>query len=342
MKNYLVFIFGIAFVVVAQSCTTVYNIGTDGTSKQTVAYVQDDLYDEQQVVFAAKPKKQKKSDYYAPSEDDGIVIEEEEGVSRQTYLNSRSVYSNYDSGYADGFRNGTFSSMAWNNWYSNPYVNFGYSPFRSGINIILGAGSFYNPYSFYNPFGIYSSFYSPFAYSSINPFYDPFYRSYYGGFYPSYGINSGFFGSFYNPYSNPYVYLGGSSGYISNNGNYSYSNNEPIRRVVRGPREDYGSNRYNDSYTGGARNANNQYNNSYNNQVQTANQSQQRNVVQEYQRMQQRRNSNIEYTRPSNNDYQNRDSFYQNRSSNFGSGGGYSGGGGGGGSFSGGGSRGPR
>ena len=336
MKNYLVFVFGIAFVILTQSCTTVYNIGTDGTSKQT-AYVQDDLYDEQ-VVFASKPKKQKKSDYYAPAEDDGIVIEEEEGVSKQTFLNSRSVYSNYDSGYADGFRNGAFSNMAWNNWYSNPYVSFGYSPYRAGLNFVIGAGSLYNSYLFMNPYSFYSPYYSPFAYAGIDPFFDPFYNPLFNRYYTGFGVyRGGLIGPYYNPYSNPFVYLGGSSGYYGATG-YSYSNNEPVRRVVRGPRDDYGSNRYNDSYSaGGGRNANNQYNNSYNNQVQTVSPNQQRDVVQEYQRMQQRRNSNIEYTRPSNND-----SFYQNRSSNFGSGGGYSGGGGGGGSYSGGGSRGPR
>lgn len=332
MKNYLVFLVGILLMIGIQSCTTVYNIGTDGSAQQK-SFVQDDLYDEQ-TVFATKTKRNKKSDYYTPSESaDEIIIEEEEGVSRQSFLNSRSVYSNYDNGYSDGFRNGMFSSMSWNNWYSNPFVNFGYSPFRSGMSIMLGINNFYYPPTFF------PSFNSILAFNTFNPWYDPFFSPY-GGFYGYMprvgGFYPGVFTGVVNPY-NPYTYLGGNG---VNGGNY-VERDRP-NRVVRGPRNDGAGNRYNESYSSGGRNTTNQYNGSYNNKQTQVSPSQQRNVVQEYQRSQQRRNSNIEYSRPSGND-----SYYQNRSSNYsnynssGSSGGYSGGGGGGG-YSGGGSRGPR
>lgn len=341
MKNYHIYFFGILFLVLIHSCVSVPS-GSDVATNQK-AYVQDDLYDTQ-VVFSRK-KENKKDFYNSPNDFDEIVIEEEEGVAnatrQQNFLNSRSVYSNYDQGYSDGFRNGVFTSTPWNNWYSNPYLNFGYSPFRSGLSISWGLGNLYNPWNNFYP---YSAFGMGYGLSSIgwyDPFFDPFYRY----AIPSYAYFPGYYGQVYNPY-NYYSYLNSSSGYVYQ-GNNNASIEQPQRRVVRGPREETsGGNRYNENYAGGGRNAVNQYNGNFKNQgqQQTQNIQEQRNVAQEYQRVQPRRNSSIEYSRPSNNDYQNsnRDQFFQqNRTTNFGnssSGSNFSGGG----SFQGGGSRGPR
>jgi len=351
MKNYLAFLLGILLVTTVESCVTI-QVNPDAVAKEK-SYVKDDLYDED-VFVSSKNKKQKSTQYYSSNESDEIIIEEEEGIAQQsknqTFLNSRSVYSNYDQGYSDGFRNGVFTSNPWNNWYSNPYINFGYSPFRTGITIGWGINNFYSPWGFGNPF---STFGPTFMYQSFglyNPMLDPFSRYYMPGFayYPSY------YGSFYNPY-NYYSYLNSTSGYVNYGNNYA-NYEQPKTRVIRGPREETGGNRYNEGYTGGSRASSNQYNSGFNNnqQVQQSpTMQQQRNVAQESQRVQQRRNSNVEYSRPSNN-YQNnysRDNYQQNRTNSFGnqsfgnSGSSFSGGGssgGGGGSYSGGGSRGPR
>ncbi|MEY4384438.1 MAG: hypothetical protein RI995_1980 [Bacteroidota bacterium] len=336
MKNYLVY--GMGFIVLTiQSCITV-QVSPDAASNQK-KYVQDDLYDTE-VLFSTKTKKVKQQDYYQSNQNpDEIIIEEEEGIAQrakqQNFLNSRSVYSNYDQGYSDGFRNGAFSSTPWNNWYSNPYINFGYTPYRSTLNITWGLSSFYSPFnSFYPSFSYGFGYLNPY-YSMFNPFLDPFYGYYMPGLYMNY--TSAYYYS--NPY-NYYSYLNSSSGYANYGSSYA---DQPQRRVVRGPREEGGSNRYNENYNGGNRAVANQYNGNFNNQNQVQNQPQ-RNIVDEYNRVQQRRNSNIEYTRPSNNEYQNssRDQFFQqNRSTNFGnSSSNFSGGGGG--SFNGGGGRGPR
>jgi hypothetical protein len=343
MKNYLSYLVGLTFLIGIQSCITV-QVGSDDVSKNK-SYVQDDLYDTE-VLFTSKPKKNKQQEYYTSNDSDEIVIEEEEGIAvnsqQQNFLNSRSVYSNYDQGYSDGFRNGIFSNTPWNNWYSNPYINFGYLPFRTGLTISWGLSNFYNPWNSMYPYGMGYGLGS--MYNLYDPFMDPFYRYYM----PSYAYYPGYYNSYYaNPY-NYYSYLNSTSGYLYY-GNNNVTIEQPARRVVRGPREDHGNNRYNENYSGGSRNVGNQYNGNFNNNANSqqapANQ-QQRNIVQEYNRVQQRRNSNIEYSRPNSNDYQNssRDQYLQqNRSTNFGnsnSNSGFSGGSGG--SFDGGGSRGPR
>ncbi len=334
MKNYHAYFLGIALVFGLNACVSTQP--NANSISQEKSYVSDDLYDTERVTFK-QTKKVKPQEFYSADDSEEIVIEEQEGLSsqskQQNFLNSRSVYSNYDQGYSDGFRNGVFNSTPWNNWYSNPYVNFGYNFYRPGLNFITNI----NPYSYISYSFSYGalSYWNP-NFSLFNPYVDPYF-----GYYSPYGtgFNSPYY---YNPY-NYYSYLNSTSGYGTSN-----NIEQPRTRVVRGPRDEDRSNRYNEGYvnTGGARNSNNQYNLNFNNQsaqqVQTV--QEQRNIVQEYQRVQQRRNSNVEYNRSNNNDYQNnnRDVFMQqNRTTNYGnssSGSSYSGGG----SYQGGGSRGPR
>ena len=93
---------------------------------QTTSFVSDDLYDSYQK-SEAKVAKQKKA-AYLNFEDDAQIIQEDEATVIQeeadvNYLNSRSVYQQ---GFNSGFNQGMFTSNPWNNWYSNPYINFGF------------------------------------------------------------------------------------------------------------------------------------------------------------------------------------------------------------------------
>jgi hypothetical protein len=302
-------------------------------SVSQTAFVSDDLYDSYQKAPAVVAK-QKKASYLNFEDDAQVIKEEEESVIQEgedvNYLNSRAVYQQ---GYNSGFNQGLFTSNPWNNWYSNPYINFGmgfsnrwYSPLQAWrLN-----DPFYSGFSMGANFGYYGgmgySAYNSFGFSSPYGYYDPFY-GYVGpgmmfGYGPAYNYYYGFGQNYY-----------GGNYYQSNVG----TTQEPAPRYNRGPRDGGSTNRYGgENYSNAPRGGNNTYNSQGTNQPRVN--STAGNSATPYQAAP-RRNSNVEYqpSAPQQNYGQNRTESYSAPSSNY-SGGSYSGGG----SSNGGSSRGPR
>jgi hypothetical protein len=303
-------------------------------SVSQTAFVSDDLYDSYQRPAAAVAKQKKAS--YLNFEDDAQVILEEEGTVAQeepdmNYLNSRAVYQQ---GYNSGFNQGMFTSNPWNNWYSNPYINFGmgfsnrwYSPLQSWRLM----DPFYSGFSMGANFGFYGgmgySAYNSFGFSSPYGYYDPFY-GYVGpgmmfGYGPAYNYYQGFGQNYY-----------GGNNYQSNVGNTQ----EPAPRYIRGPRDGGSTNRYGgENYSNAPRGGNNTYNTQGTNQPRVNSTPNYSNAPVQ---AAPRRNSNYEYqAAPQQNYGQNRTESYSSPTSNY-SGGSFNSGGGG--SSNGGSSRGPR
>jgi hypothetical protein len=331
MKN-----IGIASVLIAMIA------GLNACSVSQSSFVSDDLYDSYQKPATVVAKQKKAS--YLNFEDDAQVIQEEEATVIQeeedvNYLNSRALYQK---GYNTGFNQGLFTSNPWNNWYSNPYINFGmgfsnrwYSPLQAWrLN-----DPFYSGFAMGTNFGFYGgmgySAYNSFGFSSPYGYYDPFY-GYVGpgmmfGYGPAYNYYHGFGQNYY-----------GGNFYQSNVGN---SQQEPAPRYNRGPRDGGASNRYGgENYSNTPRGGNNTYNTQGTNQprVNSSSVGNSNAPVQAAPR----RNSNVEYrpAAPQQNYGQNRTESYSSPSSNY-SGGSYNSGGGSstsGGGSNGGSSRGPR
>ncbi len=331
MKN-----IGIASVLIAMIA------GLNACSVSQTAFVSDDLYDSYQKPVAVVAKQKKAS--YLNFEEDAQVIQEEEATVIQeeadvNYLNSRALYQK---GYNTGFNQGLFTSNPWNNWYSNPYINFGmgfsnrwYSPLQAWrLN-----DPFYSGFAMGTNFGFYGgmgySAYNSFGFSSPYGYYDPFY-GYVGpgmmfGYGPAYNYYHGFGQNYY-----------GGNFFQSNVGN---SQQEPAPRYNRGPRDGGASNRYGgENYSNTPRGGNNSYNTQGTNQprVNSSSVGSSNAPVQAAPR----RNSNVEYrpAAPQQNYGQNRTESYSSPSSNY-SGGSYNSGGGSstsGGGSNGGSSRGPR
>ena len=322
MKN-----IGIALVLIAMIALL------NACSVSQTAFVSDDLYDSYQRPAAVVAKQKKAS--YLNFEDDAQIIQEEEATVIQedadvNYLNSRVIYQQ---GYNSGFNQGLFTSNPWNNWYSNPYINFGmgfsnrwYSPLQAWrLN-----DPFYSGFALGTNFGYYGGMsygFNSFGFSSPYGYYDPFY-GYVGpgmmfGYGPAYNYYYGFGQNYY-----------GGNNYQSNVGNAQ----EPAPRYIRGPRDGGSSNRYGgENYSNAPRGGNNTYNPQGTNQPRVnSNSGYNNSPVQAAPR----RNSNYEFqpSAPQQNYGQNRTESYSSPSSNY-SGGGYSGGGG---SSNGGSSRGPR
>ncbi|MEN9958426.1 MAG: hypothetical protein RLZZ474_670 [Bacteroidota bacterium] len=331
MKN-----IGIASVLIAMIA------GLNACSVSQSSFVSDDLYDSYQKPATVVAKQKKAS--YLNFEDDAQVIQEEEATVIQeeedvNYLNSRALYQK---GYNTGFNQGLFTSNPWNNWYSNPYINFGmgfsnrwYSPLQAWrLN-----DPFYSGFAMGTNFGYYGgmgySAYNSFGFSSPYGYYDPFY-GYVGpgmmfGYGPAYNYYHGFGQNYY-----------GGNFYQSNVGN---SQQEPAPRYNRGPRDGGASNRYGgENYSNTPRGGNNTYNTQGTNQprVNSSSVGNSNAPVQAAPR----RNSNVEYrpAAPQQNYGQNRTESYSSPSSNY-SGGSYNSGGGSstsGSGSNGGSSRGPR
>jgi hypothetical protein len=331
MKN-----IGIASVLIAMIA------GLNACSVSQSSFVSDDLYDSYQKPATVVAKQKKAS--YLNFEDDAQVIQEEEATVIQeeedvNYLNSRALYQK---GYNTGFNQGLFTSNPWNNWYSNPYINFGmgfsnrwYSPLQAWrLN-----DPFYSGFAMGTNFGFYGgmgySAYNSFGFSSPYGYYDPFY-GYVGpgmmfGYGPAYNYYHGFGQNYY-----------GGNFYQSNVGN---SQQEPAPRYNRGPRDGGASNRYGgENYSNTPRGGNNTYNTQGTNQprVNSSSVGNSNAPVQAAPR----RNSNVEYrpAAPQQNYGQNRTESYSSPSSNY-SGSSYNSGGGSstsGGGSNGGSSRGPR
>jgi hypothetical protein len=331
MKN-----IGIASVLIAMIA------GLNACSVSQSSFVSDDLYDSYQKPATVVAKQKKAS--YLNFEDDAQVIQEEEATVIQeeedvNYLNSRALYQK---GYNKGFNQGLFTSNPWNNWYSNPYINFGmgfsnrwYSPLQAWrLN-----DPFYSGFAMGTNFGFYGgmgySAYNSFGFSSPYGYYDPFY-GYVGpgmmfGYGPAYNYYHGFGQNYY-----------GGNFYQSNVGN---SQQEPAPRYNRGPRDGGASNRYGgENYSNTPRGGNNTYNTQGTNQprVNSSSVGNSNAPVQAAPR----RNSNVEYrpAAPQQNYGQNRTESYSSPSSNY-SGSSYNSGGGSstsGGGSNGGSSRGPR
>jgi uncharacterized membrane protein YgcG len=316
--------------------------GLNACSVSQTAFVSDDLYDSYQKP-AAVVAKQKKASYLNFEEDAQVIQEEEATVIQEeadvNYLNSRALYQK---GYNTGFNQGLFTSNPWNNWYANPYINFGmgfsnrwYSPLQAWrLN-----DPFYSGFAMGTNFGFYGgmgySAYNSFGFSSPYGYYDPFY-GYVGpgmmfGYGPAYNYYHGFGQNYY-----------GGNFFQSNVGN---SQQEPAPRYNRGPRDGGASNRYGgENYSNTPRGGNNSYNTQGTNQprVNSSSVGSSNAPVQAAPR----RNSNVEYrpAAPQQNYGQNRTESYSSPSSNY-SGGSYNSGGGSstsGGGSNGGSSRGPR
>lgn len=329
MKNQLIILSFLGIAALFQSCVTIQVSPSGEVAKKQFA--SDDLYDVPQRAVASTKKV--KSDYLN-FDDNTVVIEEEEGIAEQsTYLNSRSVYNynnsvnpnTYNQVFNSGYHAGFNTASAWNNWYVNPMISFGY-----------GFGS-----RWFSPLNSYNMMMNPF-YSSYAMMYDPFFSGSSFG----YGFNSFRFNDpSYNPWSiyNPYRNFGGvvynnfnyynalgSSGY-----NYNNTTVDPPRRVNYGPRDAASSNRgaYGDSFSNTPRSGNNYYNNQGTNQPSTysnrsvGTQSSERSAAP-------RRNSNVEYRYAEPSQSRQTETFsrpsYNSGGGSYGGGGSSSGGGGGG------------
>lgn len=322
MKN-----LGIASVLIAMIALL------NACSISQTAFVSDDLYDSYQKP-AAVVTKQKKASYLNFEEDAQVIQEEEATVIQEeadvNYLNSRAVYQQ---GYNSGFNQGLFTSNPWNNWYSNPYINFGFG-FSNRWYSPLQAWRLNDP--FYSGFAMGTNFgylggmgygFNSFGFSSPYGYYDPFY-GYVGpgmmfGYGPAYNYYHGFGQNYY-----------GGNFYQSNVG----ASQEPAPRYNRGPRDGGASNRYGgENYSNTPRGGTNTYNSQSTNQprVNSSSVGNSNSPVQAAPR----RNSNVEYrpSAPQQNYGQNRTESYSSPSSNY-SGGSYNSGGG----SNGGSSRGPR
>jgi hypothetical protein len=304
-------------------------------SVSQTAFVSDDLYDSYQKPVATASKKKQAS--YLNFEDDAQIIQEDDAAYIQeadevNFLNSRVVYQQ---GFNSGFNQGMFTANPWNNWYSNPYINFGFG-FSNRWFSPLQAWRLNDP--FYSGFPMGANFgyfgrmgfggFNSFGFSSPYGFFDPFY-GYVGpgmlfGNGPAYNYYQGFGQNFY-----------GGNNFQSN----VTAPRDPAPRYNRGPRDGGSTNRYSgENYSNTPRGGTNVYNSQGTNQPRVNSNS---NTYRAPSQAAPRRNSNVEFrpSAPQQNYGQNRTESYSAPSSNY-SGGSFNGGGGG--SSSGGSSRGPR
>ncbi|WP_395767161.1 hypothetical protein [Aquirufa sp.] len=308
-------------------------------SVSQTTFVSDDLYDSYQK-SEARVAKQKKA-AYLNFEDDAQIIQEDEATVIQededvNFLSSRAVYQQ---GFNSGFNQGLFTSNPWNNWYANPYINFGFG-FPNRWYSPLQAWRLHDPFYSGFPMGANFGFFGGMGFSSFNTF---GFTSPYGFFDPFYGFvgpgmmfGNGIAYNYYNGFGQNYF---GGNNFRPN----VVNNQEPAPRYLRGPRDAGSSNRYGgENYSNTPRGGSNTYNTQGTNQPRVnSSPSYTTSPVQAAPR----RNTNVEYrpSAPQQNYGQSRTESYSAPSSNYSSGS-YGGGsyGGGGGSSSGGSSRGPR